>query len=304
MRFPPPSAIDDVGGEEEEPFYFAIDCWPEVSGQAGEQEEEEEFCPSSDRLCKIPKALQMSHSDVMNEGFIDNIVSILQPLAGLVHVVLIGKGAELIRCNHSRDPAVTTQSVQISIHEQSAQLGALALTLAKHGIPLVSILDGGYGSVLRCFWNSEHAEEDEEEEEEGDKKLMLSFDFLFDVDHDAIRTLFLGDDDGASEEDGRSDKTGVMRPQTPLSGTTSKSDSITETSSLLGTGNSSKSTISSKRMGDEEYDACAHDSVGEKSRGPPTAAYLSDMLSSSGSSVAAGVAGLFSKNKMFSYGSS
>jgi hypothetical protein len=114
----------------------------------------------------------------MDASAVEGALAVLRPLAGRVHVVLVGKGSDLIRCTPSGDPAVTltAESIRKDVHQQSAQLGALALTLAKQGIPHVSVLDGGYGSVLRCFWNCENAEEEGREGSGGDAGLNLSFD--------------------------------------------------------------------------------------------------------------------------------
>jgi hypothetical protein len=257
------------------PFFFAIDCWPEL-------QDLEQRGGSSDRLCKIPKALQMSYSDVMNASALDTILSILQPLAGQVHIVLIGKGDDLIRCNYGGDPSATLESIRSRIHEESAQLGALALTLAKRGIPHVSILDGGYGSVLRCFWNCENCSEDDilcTSPHKSDVDMELSFDMLFDVDMDSIKTLFLGDTFSADSDDIESDRIASLNDKT-------KASQLSEASSLLGMG------VVDKYL-DEESSSENTTSV------PSSAAYISDILSSSSSSVT-GMAGTFSK-KMFSY---
>lgn len=272
---PSPSSLTAI---DHSPFFLAIDCWPEDLGSTnlGDIVDQQR----SSRLCKIPKALQMSYSDVMNAGVVDDILSILQPLAGRVHIVLIGKGDELIRCSHGSDRASTVDAIQRSVHEQSAQLAALALTLAKQGIPHISILDGGFGSVLRCFWNSEN-KSNSDGAGGGDVKSVvdpceLSFDLLFDVDHDAIKTLFLGDATSKSFEDR------ISSLDVPAC---KASRNSSETSSLLG-------SVTVDKYDDENI-------AGDSFRAHSSVTNISDIFTSTSSSVT-DMAGNLSK-KMFSY---
>lgn len=307
---PPPAAAIS---EDDQPFYFAIDCWPAAAAaSAGSQEEE----GSSDRLCVIPKAVQMPFIDVMTAASaVDDLMLMLQPLAGRVHVVLIGKGDDLIRCSQGGDAA----TVHRDVHEQAAQLGALALTLAKRGVPHVSILDGGFGSVLRCFWNCEnsktsHKEDTDHEHDDrsdsdgscdrtGDddhydadvsdrpgngmlQDLYLSFDMLSDVDDEAIRALFLGEVSAAA---------GPARPAV--------GSRVSEGTSLLrqsgSAADTSTSTSTSKRydedLEEDEVDLYSRKPGGAGRPESSSSAYLASMAGMAGMA-----AGMFSKN-MFSY---
>eukprot|EP00602_Paraphysomonas_sp_CaronLab_P008091 CAMPEP_0185029328 /NCGR_PEP_ID=MMETSP1103-20130426/15560_1 /TAXON_ID=36769 /ORGANISM="Paraphysomonas bandaiensis, Strain Caron Lab Isolate" /LENGTH=837 /DNA_ID=CAMNT_0027564019 /DNA_START=268 /DNA_END=2782 /DNA_ORIENTATION=+ len=142
-----PSPSTDNLHVSEKPFFFAVDCWPEDDNAVGR------------RPFRIPKAFTMPYTAVVDATAMSNMLSVLEPLSNMVHIVLIGKGHEFIRQHENRKlaqlspkskPKVLDEGLlSIATAEEDAQIGAMAMSLIKHGFSHVSILEGGYGSVLR-----------------------------------------------------------------------------------------------------------------------------------------------------------
>ena len=254
--FPAPSSCDDDMGL----FYFAIDCWSETLYQG-------QFSDTCGRLCKIPKALQIPSSEIMNENVIDMLLSFLRPISGFAHIVLIGIGDEILFSSYANNPSITHEAFESIVHAENAHLGALSLSLAKQGIPYVSIMDGGYGSVVRCIWNSENVKKNERCGE-----MPLNFDMLFDVDHDAIRDLFIVDDESQDN---------VLLSQ--------QEDNYNETevSTLLGNSGDNKKEIEYQNLEDRKAGVSAF----------AKSTKFTDIVSPS---TMAGIGSMFSQ-KMFSY---
>jgi hypothetical protein len=210
--FPPhphsfPNPLPDSVDANERPFYFAVDCWPELSEQeaAMELEDGEDRLSAVRRICRIPKAFQMSYTAIVDAHAMSEMLSVLEPLAHVVHIVLIGMGSEIILRHHrlcsgrgrGREQQLSEPSHLIEL--ENAQIGAMAMALMKHGFPQVSILEGGYSSVLKYLRSCDGRSADSlsplsqtfKVKRAGGEEVVLGVHVLVDVDHEAVNDLFL-----------------------------------------------------------------------------------------------------------------
>lgn len=197
----------------ERPFYFAVDCWPELSEQEATQDcvDCEDRLSAVRRICRIPKAFQMSYTAIVDAHAMTEMLDVLEPLAHVVHIVLIGMGPEIIQRHHrnlcsraekgrgreerDRDSSELSNLIEL----ENAQIGAMAMALMKHGFPQVSILEGGYSSVLKYLRSCDGRSADSLSPSQtfrvkrtgGGEEGPLGMHVLVDVDHDAVNDLFL-----------------------------------------------------------------------------------------------------------------
>lgn len=181
-----PYPVTDRTSDSLKPFFFAIDCWPDDSSSLD---------TSSNRLCRIPKALQLPYTAVTDAVAMEDMLQVLEPLSHMVHFVLIGKGSDVIRFQHRLESGSSgdDDGLNSSLATETALLDAMAMSLIKHGFPLVSILEGGMGGVLQFLMKCDgHAVGTENEETflSGAEISGLGLHVLVDVDNDQIDRLF------------------------------------------------------------------------------------------------------------------
>jgi hypothetical protein len=156
----------------ERPFFFAVDCWPEtgqdqgLGQEQGRGGEDEPLCGVR-RICRIPKAFHTSYGAIVDPVAMTEMLSVLEPLAHVVHIVLMGLGPEIIQQHHTtrllsrcsskgqgqQRQGGEDEELETLVELEEAQLGAMAMALMKHGFPHVSILEGGHSAVLRFLRN-------------------------------------------------------------------------------------------------------------------------------------------------------
>jgi hypothetical protein len=143
----------------------------------------------------------MPYTAIVDPVAMADMLSVLEPLGHVVHIVLIGLGAEILRYQHSGAGAIQTkQKGQVSrllagrrrdeeedsgraslssggeadyiaaADAEDSQLGAMAMALMKHGFPYVSVLEGGYSAVIKYLLSCDGRgiDDEGEGEEEGD----------------------------------------------------------------------------------------------------------------------------------------
>ena len=115
----------------------------------------------------------------------DEILEVLEPLSQAVHFVLIGKGADVIRFQHSASDG----ALEVCQGTEEAQLAAMAMALIKRGFPHVSILEGGGGAVLRYLWRCEGKSSGPSQTHDL-LTTELGLHTLVDVNYDEINRLF------------------------------------------------------------------------------------------------------------------
>ncbi|CAE7373046.1 Aste57867_12073 [Symbiodinium microadriaticum] len=177
---PFPCPLTDKLAVDESPFFFAIDCWPEDMTMTGAN-------ALSSRLFRIPKALQLPYTTVMDAMAMDEMLQVLEPLSQSVHFVLIGKGLDIIRFQHNLKCDGPLDVCQAG---EDAQLAAMAMALMKRGFPHVSLLEGGAGELLRFLWRCEGRTVESSHNSDNCTGSELGLHALVDVDHDEIDRLF------------------------------------------------------------------------------------------------------------------
>jgi hypothetical protein len=204
---PAPSSGAAPKDTNERPFYFAVDCWPEILSEGGPQEPlEEDQLSGVRRICRIPKAFHMSYTAIVDPAAMTEMLSVLEPLAHVVHIVLVGLGPEIIQQHHSRPRLLSASRTKASssaedeeeletlVALEEAQMDAMAMALMKHGFPHVSILEGGYSSVLRLLRNCDGCRvgsgSQQPQRERRGETVSLGMHVLVDVDQEAVAQLF------------------------------------------------------------------------------------------------------------------
>ncbi len=92
------------------------------------------------------------------------------------------------------------------IQSEDSQIGAMAMALMKHGFPHVSILEGGYSSVLKYLRScdgrgvSEAAMANSTLKSKKGDDTPLGMHVLVDVDHERINDLFQTKSTGVGTE--------------------------------------------------------------------------------------------------------
>lgn len=203
VPYPAPYSGATTRDINERPFYFAVDCWPEILSETGESAtlapHEEGQLSGVRRICRIPKAFHMSYTAIVDPAAMTEMLSVLEPLAHVVHIVLVGLGPEIIQQHHFRKPAPhlkasAEEELETLVDLEEAQMGAMAMALMKHGFPHVSILEGGYSSVLRLLRNCDGCRvgtgSQQLQRERGGEAVSLGMHVLVDVDQEAVGQLF------------------------------------------------------------------------------------------------------------------
>lgn len=208
-----PNPLTESSAPNERPFYFAVDCWPDLPSdqlQSPGEDLDLDTLSSIKRICRIPKAFQMSYTAITDPQAMVEMLNVLEPLAHVVHIVLIGIGAEIIQQHQyqqssqqkslklgllMRNKEETTASVDDLVVQEEAQISAMAMALMKHGYPHVSILEGGYSSVLKYLWSCDGRGSSSTSmvsvaPSKKSDEISLGMHVLVDVDNGAVQQLF------------------------------------------------------------------------------------------------------------------
>jgi hypothetical protein len=122
------------------PLYFAIDCRKNEEKTMG----------------LFPKAYSLDPEVIFDSDGLTELISILQPIAGTTHIVMIGSGIDYYKWfiykfkygNRKKKTKQMKKEYKDLIEEDSQKMNAIALSLIKRGFKFISILQGGFAEAV------------------------------------------------------------------------------------------------------------------------------------------------------------
>jgi hypothetical protein len=122
------------------PLYFAIDCRKNEEKTMG----------------LFPKAYSLDPEVIFDSDGLTELISILQPIAGTTHIVMIGSGIDYYKWfiykfkygNRKKKTKQMKKEYKELIEEDSQKMNAIALSLIKRGFKFISILQGGFAEAV------------------------------------------------------------------------------------------------------------------------------------------------------------